>query len=115
MQTEQATSSNDTCKVLAYSSSTDAYGNPSPTYTAGSAIACGVKYIKPGEVQGTGEVPVIHARVRLPLDTTITEEDRVQVTKRYGTAITAQTFDVVGPVERGPSALVVNLRLADDA
>lgn len=104
----------DTCLILAYSSTTDTYGNPVAYYAPGDATSCGLEHVNPREVQASGEVPVIQARLRLPIDTSIDERDRVQITHRYGGAVTAQTFEIVGPVKRGPSGIVLNLRMVDD-
>lgn len=105
----------DTCRILAYSASSDGYGNPDPSYTPGAATPCGVEHVDPREVAGTGEVPLIDARIRLPLETALDERDRIQVTHRYGEELTsAQVFEIAGPVKRGPSGLVVEARLADD-
>jgi hypothetical protein len=112
MQSSQETAMQDTCQVLAYSSTTDAYNNPVPTWTPGAAIACGLEHLDPEEVQDTGLVPLIEARVRLPLDTALDAlgRDRIRVTHRYGAAlVTAQEFEIVGPPRRGPSGLVVDL------
>lgn len=105
----------DTCLILAYSATSDDYGNPDPTYTAGSALACGFEPVRPRELQESGEVPVIDARLRLPIGTTLDERDRMRMTKRYGETLSpAEDFEIVGPVMRGPSGLVVGLRLVDD-
>lgn len=115
MRDVQESAMQDTCVVLAYSSSADAYGNPTATYTAGSAISCGLELVDPDEEQASGEVPTIDARLRLPMGTTIDERDRIRVTHRYGEALSsAQTFEIEGPVKRGPSGLVLDLRVVDD-
>jgi len=102
----------DTCVIHAYSSTTDAYGNPTPAYTPGAALACGLEHVRPDEVQGSGEVAVIDAHLRLPLGTGLDTRDRVEITHRYGEALAAsQMFEVVGPVKRGPSGLVVELAI----
>lgn len=104
----------DTCQVLVYSSADDAYNNPSPTYTPGSAISCGVELVGPDEVQESGEVPVIDARIRLPINTTIDARDRIRVTHRYGEDVTDEDYEIEGPVQRGPSGLVVTCRVVTE-
>jgi hypothetical protein len=112
LRTTQESAMQDTCQIGAYDYVEDGYGNPTPQYTYGSALSCGFQHVRPREVQGSGEVPVIDARVRLPIATTIDERDRVKITHRYGEALaTAQVFDIVGPMERGPSGLQINLKL----
>ena len=105
----------DTCRVLAYSSTPDAYNNPEATYTPGPEISCGLEMVSPDEVQASGHVPLIDALIRLPIDTILDERDRIQVTKQYGETLdTALTFEIVGPARRGPSGLYLDLKLVTD-
>lgn len=114
MQATQNIHMQDEGIVYAYSTaSADDFGNPVPTYTAGTATVCGFKPTS-GEVQRTGEVGVFDAKLRLPIDTLINEHDRFLLTKRYGVAISSQLYAVFGPAERGPSGLVVNLKLVTE-
>ena len=113
MQGTQAGAMQDVCRVYAYSSAPDAYGNPSPTYTAGSPVVCGFKPTS-REVQGSGEVDMVDAKLRLPIATTLDSRDRIEVTHRYGVAITPEMYEVFGPPERGPSGLVVDLKLVTE-
>lgn len=115
LRATQEAAMQDVCVVQAYSSEPDEYGNPTVTYTDGDEIACGLWPLSPSEKQGTGEVPEITARVRLPITTTVGTHDRIEVLQRFGEELTtAQVFEVVGPERRGPSGLVVDLRLVDD-
>lgn len=110
MRDTQESAMQDTCRVLAYSSEADDYGNPSPTYTAGSAISCGLKLTGPDELHGSGDVPVIDGEIRLPLSTSVGPDDRIRVTHRYGKELSSyQTFDVEGPIKRGPTGLVADV------
>jgi len=114
MQAVAEASMMDACKVLAYStSSTDRYGNPAPTYTPGSEIACGFEPSSE-EVHDSGQVAMTDGVLRLPIDTSIDRRDRIQVTTRYGVAVTAVTYEILGNPERGPSALVLQLREATE-
>lgn len=101
----------DTCIVQVYSvGSTDDYGNPVAAYADGSAVACGLRLLRPDEVQASGEVATIEAELRLPLATAVKPLDRIKLTHRYGEVLSAaEVFEVVGPVKRGPSGLVVRL------
>lgn len=110
MQGTQADAMQDVCRIYVYSSQPDDYGNPTPTYTAGEPTVCGFRPSN-DEVQGSGEVAMIDAKLRLPISANVHQHDRIQLTHRYGAAITAQMFEVFGMPERGPSGLVVNLRL----
>lgn len=115
LQGTQEGAMQDTCLVLVYVSMTDKYGLPKPVYGDGYEVACGLELVRPNERQGRGEVPVIEARLRLAWDSVIDERDRVKVTHRFGVELASpQTFEIVGPVVRGPSGLVLNLRVVTD-
>ncbi len=106
----------DTCIISVYSSTPDDWNNPDPTYTAGSAIACGVEQVSPDEVQQSGQVPEIDATIRLPIGTTITPEDTVTITHRYGVALSPnEIYNVIGPVRRGPSGVRAGCKKRIDA
>lgn len=105
----------DTCRVLAYSSSVDEYGVPTPSYSAGPAVICGLRLYSPREIQARGEVPVISGVLRMPVDTAIDTRDHIRVTHRFGEELGApMLFEIEGPVERGPSGLQVYLRVVDE-
>ena len=112
MRMAQADLMQDTCVVLRRTEgAADVYGMPTTSWTAGSPIACGVATHTRGEAMGRGEVPLADVVVRLPLTTAIGELDRVRITHRHGTELsTAETFEMAGPPERGPSALVCRLK-----
>jgi len=120
MQSTQDGAMQDVCRIGAYQESTDGYGNPDTSspedlWTYGEEQICGLEHVRPRETQGSGDVPVIDARLRLPVDTSIDERDRIRIEQRYGEARdTAQVFEIEGPVRRGPSGLVLGLRLVDD-
>jgi len=117
LQNAQEAAMQDLCVRLVYSADADDYGNPAPTYSTGAnvALACGLEHVSPAEVQSTGAVPVIDARLRLPVDTVLDERDRIRVTYRYGEAMTSpQDFEIIGPVRRGPSGLVLDLKLVTE-
>lgn len=103
----------DECVVLVYAEGTRNEFNEddAATYTAGSALACGLN-MQPGSQRHEATMTVIEydATIRLPIDTALKETDRVQVTKRFGESIDALTFDVMAPIQRGPSGLRVFLR-----
>jgi hypothetical protein len=107
MRETQDDAMQDTCYVLAYSSTTDGYGNPTATYTAGSALICGVEMVRPDEQQASGNVPRVDALIRLPLATALDPRDRIRVSKRYAETVTSVDYELVGPAKRGPSGLVV--------
>lgn len=108
----------DTCKIMVYSAGTvDEYGeSASPTYTAGSEIACGLN-MRPNmrSVFENAEQDftsiVFDGDLRLPINTTFKETDRIQITKRFGETINpALTYEIVSPIQRGPSGIRVLLK-----
>ena len=117
MQAIQERSMADTCTIQRYQSSDDDYGNPKAAWPDGWSVLCGLKHVDPDEVQGAGNVPIIDARLRLSLDYVdmIDERDRIKITHRYGTALeTPQVFSIVGPVKRGPTGIVLELKIVTD-
>ena len=120
MRSTQDGAMQDVCRVGAYTAADDAYNLPDVTYVYGIEVICGLELDPPGfaqvgELQASGEVPVINARLRLPLDTAIDPRDRIRVEQRYNEDLTTvQVFEIEGPVKRGPSGLVLDLRIVDD-
>lgn len=111
MKTAQEWHMMDTCQVLAYSQTPDAYNIPSPTYTAGSTIACGLGPISFGEVLAQAEVPAATAEIRLPIATVITSEDRIRMIGRLGTTLgTPEDYEIVGNPRQGPSGIVAQVK-----
>jgi hypothetical protein len=105
----------DTCILLAYSAAQDDYGNASPTWTAGNPIACGLDPTAQSEVMQGTQVVVSDAELRLPIDTVVSNLDRVEITHRHGEELdTHQFVEVIGDPERGASGLVLKLRFATD-
>jgi len=120
MRADQAQSLWDTCRVLAYTpGTTDEYGMPEPaSYVRGDAISCGLDMTgrrMQSEGMGSTQVSLADAVLRLALDTTLDNRDRIEITDRFGEALgTPLVYEVVGEPERGPSGLVVLLKLATD-
>jgi len=120
MRTTQDSAMQDVCRIGVYQESTDTYGNPDTSspedlWKYGEEQICGLEHVRPRETQGSGDVPVIDARLRLPIGTEIGDKDRIRIAQRYDEALdTAQVFEIEGPVQRGPSGLVLGLRLVDD-
>ncbi len=108
----------DLCVVLGYGEMGDGYGLPKPVWGANPVeVECGLELVGPDEEQGTGEVAVIDARLRLPVGTVVDVRDRVMVIERYGEELGASDvllFEIEGPAQRGASGLVLSLRLVDD-
>ena len=115
MQETQNGAMQDTCVILDYSSVANDWGNPTQSYTIRlSSIACGFEPVKTSETHGSGEVPLFDARLRLPINTTIEAIDRIRITHRYGSAVANKDYAIVGPVKRGPSGLILNIKRVDE-
>lgn len=111
--------------VYAYTpTAVDNFGNPVAAYVAGRSTVCGFEP-STNEVQRSGEVAMLNAKLRLPIATDIGEHDLFLLTKRYGVAltdtgkigdatVTGQVYAVFGPAKRGPSGLVVELKQATE-
>jgi len=119
MQSCQVAYMHDTCQILTYTVGSDDYGLNNPTYIAGTAVECGLELIsgRQREQLGAAFVPVIDAHLRLSLTMVglIDPKDRIRVTHRYSVALTTpQTFEIVGQPKRGPSGLVLDLKIVTD-
>jgi hypothetical protein len=90
----------------------DEYGMPVVGWSWSDPLVCGLNPTKYIEVMDGTEVVLTDAVLRLPIDSVVTNVDRVQVTHRYGEMLlTPWTFAVIGVPRRGPSGLLLNLRL----
>jgi hypothetical protein len=118
MRADQALSRWDTCRRLVYTAgAVNAYGMPEPpTYVRGDAITCGLDMRSSArEVMNGTQVVLADARLRLSVNTTLDNRDRIEITQRFGEVLaTPLVYEIIGEPERGPSGLVVNLRLATD-
>ena len=112
MKSAQQAHMMDTGYRMARSVTANAYNEPIESFTqAATATVCGLE-MKSGAEKDKETMTLIEydAVLRLPIAFTIDYKDRFKVTKRYGESITALTFEVVSPVQRGPSGLRVLLR-----
>lgn len=118
MRETQDSAMQDLCVILGYDEMTDGYGLPKPIYGANPIeVDCGLELVDPDEEQESGDVAVIDARLRLPIGTVLDVRDRIRVIERYGEQLGAPDvllFEIEGPAQRGPSGLVLRLRLVDD-
>lgn len=78
----------------------------------GSEISCGLEMNPGSEEYGVDKVVLQYdAILRLPITTSIDETQRLRVTKRYAeTLSTPLIFDIVSPIQRGPSGIRILLR-----
>lgn len=101
----------DSCVIQTHSATYDTFGQEILSYTDGSEIRCGLDMRPGSERHGQDETVLTYdATLRLPITTTLTEKDRIKVTKRFGEDWTDLVFEVVGVLQRGASGLRVLLR-----
>ena len=96
-----------------YTANINSYNEDNPTYPdQAGTIDCGLD-MRPGSERHTSNYTALQydATMRLPITTTINARDRLKVTKRFGeTLTTALVFEIVGPVQRGPSGIRLLLK-----
>ena len=95
----------------------DEFNQPKRKYEIALVTPCGFMPVSAVEVKGQTQVPLIDAQIRLPISLhgEFDNCDRVQITHRYGVELaTPVTYEFVGQPQRGPSALVVDLKLVTD-
>lgn len=102
----------DSCKISVQSTTADSFGQLVESWTDGSEIDCGLDMRPSSERRGAEYTATEYdAVLRLALTTTINSKDRVSITKRFGEALsTALVYEVVSPIQRGPSGIRVLLR-----
>jgi len=112
MRTTQTGHMMDTCKISVQSASVDSFGQMVETWTDGSEMDCGLDMRPSSERRGANYTATEYdATLRLAITAAITSKDRVSVTKRFGETLgTALVFEVVSPIQRGPSGIRVLLR-----
>ena len=118
MQETQESAMMDLCDISRISNSgTDGYGKPRRTWvTIYDDVPCGFGYPTPREAMGLAQAEQIDAKLRLALGTDITNLDRVTITDRFGVAETDPiTYEVGGPIEQGPSGIIIWLRKVTNA
>jgi len=103
----------DTGNVQPITTTTDTMGQEVESWPSNSAsIACGLDMRSGSERHGIEKTIVQYdATVRLPIATTVDLQSRFRVTKMFGeTLTTALVFDIVAPIQRGPSGIRLLLR-----
>jgi hypothetical protein len=98
----------DTGNIQPRVQTADSFGQPVETFPTDSAdSACGLD-MRPGSERFTPDMTVTtyDATLRLPITATPTVGDRFRITKRHGeTLATALVFNIVSPIQRGPSGI----------
>lgn len=119
LQSDNEDHMNDLCNIVTRSDTLNDYGEPIPTWTTAVEEAkCGFEFspfkFRARETGQPGaETSEILVRARLPMTyyDTVSQNDRLVLTHRFGAELTtAETYEVQGFLERGPSGLVVNLQ-----
>ena len=112
MRTSQDNHMMDTCKRHVFSRTFDSFGDPVNTWTAASTtIVCGLDMKAGNEVDRTTMTTVDYdAILRLPIATVLDPKDRIEISKRFGESITPVVYQIVSPIQRGPSGIRVLLR-----
>jgi hypothetical protein len=103
----------DTCKLQANVQTKDTHGQLVDTWPVdGDELVCGLD-MSPGSERHGADMSILvwDATVRLPITSAPGARDRVKVTKRHGEALgAALVYDIVGPVQRGPSGVRLRLK-----
>lgn len=103
----------DLCQILSYAPGTRNEFNEAdaPSYTEGDLVACGLD-MRPGSERESLRKTVIEydAVLRLPLKTPFKETDHILVIARFGEFIDPLRFEIVSPVQRGPSGIRLLLK-----
>jgi hypothetical protein len=115
MQATQEAHMMDTCVIQVFTAGArNAAGIKAVSYVDGSAIACGFHIKTVADQLEATKVKTTKPELRLPLATVVTGKDRIKLTHRYGVAITAEIYQIVGEPKRGPSGLVLELERVTD-
>jgi hypothetical protein len=109
----------DACKLQACVETADSFNQLVQTWPVdGSELVCGLdmstgRYPRPGSEEHGADMTVLEydATLRLPITATPNAKDRVKITKRFGeTLSTPLIYDIVGPIQRGPSGVQLLLK-----
>ena len=113
MREAQDSAMQDTCYIQTITGGSTAFGGEANTWAdAAASIACGLD-MRPGSERNRIHDTIVQydATVRLPIAQVPDERDRIKVTKRFGeTLATALVFEIVGPIQRGPSGIRLLLK-----
>lgn len=105
----------DTCTLRTWAPSTDAFGSEVEDWTLRTGVVCGLDVTGARQKErrrADGTIALAQAALRLALadGQTLTAKDSIVVTHRNGEALSPTlTFGIDGPVERGPTGVVVRL------
>lgn len=102
----------DTAVIQTYSETFNSFGEAIATYTDTTAQDCGLD-MRPGSERHNPDNQYIEydATLRLAITATPGARDRIKITHRFSEALgTALVFEIVGPIQRGPSGIRLLLK-----
>ena len=103
----------DQCVIMQYTPGTRNEYNEDDafTYVDSAPLECGLN-MNPGTRTFGEEMTVIRydAILRLPLHTPITELNKIRIISRYGEYHNGVEWEIITPIDRGPSGIRVYLR-----
>jgi len=115
MRSAQSAAMQDRCTLRIWAPTVDAFGSEVAGWTERTGVACGLDVTGARQKErrrADGTVVVAQAVVRLALadGEGLTAQDSIMITHRHGEALASPlVFGIDGPVERGPTAVVVRL------
>lgn len=112
MRATQTAHMMDECVLQACTQTVDSFGQMVESFVDGTEQACGLDMRPGSERRGAQNIVVtFDASVRLAITAAPNPKDRVKVTKRFGeTLTTALVYEIVGPIQRGPSGIRLLLK-----
>jgi hypothetical protein len=95
-----------------YSSTVNSFGEMIATYYDEEAAICGLDMRPGSERYGRDNTPLEYdATLRLLITSTPDVKDRIKITTRFGEILaTALIYEIVGPIQRGPSGIRLLLK-----
>lgn len=108
MVTNTAFSFSDTCTLNIKSVSRNEFGEEEPTYSSGSNISCGFELVG-GDEAHTETIITLGTvgKFRLPIDSVISFEDRITLTKRYDKTV-SYIFEVISEPVKNLDCITLN-------
>lgn len=101
----------DTCKIGTKVAGGSAVEPSKGKYAYGDAISCGFDSSPSSEAQDGSQRTLTDGEIRLPIGTSVSSVNAIQVTHRQGAELgTAEVFEVVGEPRRGMTALVAQVK-----
>lgn len=112
MQAAQENHMMDLCHRMVFSQTTNDYNEQIKVWTESMTdIKCGLEQQSGSEqLNAVDTVTIYDAIIRLPLSEVWDVKDRIKVTKRFGVDTTDLTYEIVAPIQRGPSGIRLLLR-----